>query len=536
MMMMTRMNQRLPSRIPEPAQKKLPARKRLPTIITITKRAVRLTGCVVFALLTCRMFLTSQTRSKPGWSPRLILTITDRETGRPVAARFSLVVEQVFVVTYARGTGPVEVPLRPGAKRVEVRVAKGFDYVPETVTTLAGEDPVRVKVALRRWNQLREEGWRAADDHLHYDRVRPEYDQDWFDAMDADGLTHAQFLTLKGGMVPGVWARQYAYGKAGEGTDGERLIVPGEEYRDRLQGHLLLFGLSELIQPIMAGTKDSPHNYPVFVDVLQRARHLGGMVGAAHGATLGASPTGLADAVLGALDFMEIGNLFIWAPENWYRLMSCGFVLPPTAGSDLPNVPYRDGWQPFLGSIRTYVKVGDRRGSGEWNRAVRRGEVFVTSGPIIRLSVNGTSPGGTVNLPAEGGEVAVEAELSSPLEMKSLEVVKNGKMVAAHGPGRDRLVVRQKLPIATSCWIAAKGEGAHIAAMDRDAVAHTAAVQVIVGGQPIWSPEVATSLIAELEKQKEFYATKGSYALPAHRQEALRVFDQAIARLRNPPK
>ncbi len=502
---------------------------------------------VGFALL-----LWAQQRDDKQWSPRLILHVLDAETGQPTAARFSLLAageameprstgphglrfvsvhvskRQTYVVTYARGTGPVEAPLHPDAKRLTVRVTKGFDYTPVEVTAQVDKDPVEVTVRLERWNHLREDGWRAADAHVHYDRVEPAGDRDWFHMMAGDDLTHAQFMVLKGGMVPGIWARQYAYGTPGEGTDGARLIVPGEEFRDRLQGHLLFFGMSEVIEPIMAGTRESPDNWPVFADVLQRARDLGGMVGAAHGASLGGSPTGLADAVVGKLDFMELGNLFLWSPELWYRLMNCGFDLPPTAGSDLPNVPYRDGWQPFLGSIRTYVKVGDERGSAAWNRAVKRGETFVTSGPVIRLAVNGAGPGGTVTLPAGGGEVTIEATLSGPRELRSLELLRNGEVVETAGPGPKRLMLKTTLRVDESCWFAARGTGARIEAMRQDALAHTAAVRVLVGGRRIWSEDEAEGLRQQLRDQREFYRNKGQYSTPARRQRALEVFDEAL--------
>ena len=77
-----------------------------------------------------------------------------------------------------------------------------------------------------------------ADEHLHYDRIDPRHDADWLDIMAADGLTHGHFMVLKGGNLPGVWAKQYAYGKEGQATDGKRLIVPGEEFRDSRQGHI----------------------------------------------------------------------------------------------------------------------------------------------------------------------------------------------------------------------------------------------------------------------------------------------------------
>lgn len=373
------------------------------------------------------------------WSPRLILDVVDADTGGPTAARFSLSVDgaehepswgphgwrfvsvhvsrrQTFAVTYARGTGSVEIPLRPGARSVEIRAAKGFDYIPVSQTAAIDRESTPVRIEMRRWNRLREEGWRAADPHVHYDRIRPESDPDWLDAMDGDGLADAHFLVLKGGMMPGVWASQYAYGRRGEGARDGKAIVAGEEYRDQLQGHLLLLGLGDIIQPIMAGTAESPHHWPPALDVLRRGRQSGGVVGAAHGGSLGQSPTVIADALLGALDFMELGNPFLWQPEkNWYPLNNCGYILPPTAGSDLPNLPYRDWWQPFLGSIRTYVKTGAAKGFGAWNAALKRGDVFVSSGPVIRLSVNRAGPGGRIDLPSGGGEVEVHArcEISS---------------------------------------------------------------------------------------------------------------------------
>ncbi len=83
-----------------------------------------------------------------------------------------------------------------------------------------------------RWINLQAEGWHAADEHLHYERTDPRHDNDWLTMLDADGLSHAHFLVLRGGNLPGIWAQQFAYGKAGEATDGKRLIRPGEEYRD----------------------------------------------------------------------------------------------------------------------------------------------------------------------------------------------------------------------------------------------------------------------------------------------------------------
>ena len=492
-----------------------------------------------------------------------MLNVIDQATGGRLAARFTVTVDgmrheprwlgphglrfvsvhvakrQSQVVTYARDTGPVWVPLTPTAKRVRVEVAKGLDYIPVSVEADVLADPVEVTAKLRRWNRLHQDGWRAADAHLHYDRIEPAADRDWFAMMNGDDIAHSQFMTLKGGMVPGVWAEQFAFGDRGEAVADGSTIVSGEEYRDRLQGHILLFGLGDLIQPITTGGSDSPNTFPALATVLNRARKTGGLVGAAHGGTLGVSPTVLVDAILGEAEFIEIANWgwTFWPLENWYRLMNCGFNLPPTAGTDLPNNPRREPWQPFLGGMRMYAKTGDLTGAEPWNRAVRTGATFVTSGPIIELSAEGAGPGETVCLPPDGGQVAVSARLRSPRGLGRIEIVQNGRAVSKsikirREDGIQSIAQETSLRFEKSGWIAARGDGAPGGVLGGNAVAHTAAIRVLVGGVPIWSESDGRALVDQIEEQKAFYAENGRYATQGDRRQMLALFDRAIDELR----
>jgi hypothetical protein len=306
--------------------------------------------------------------------PSLVLNLVDESGRQPTPARFSLIVDgqpyypeevgahglrfvsiheskrQTQVVSYTRGTGPVELALPSSARRVVIHVAKGFEYRPSATTIEITSPTTRSVIPLQRWANLAADGWFATDEHVHYDRLDRADNRDWLDMMAGDDLSHAHFMILKGGKVPGEWGRQYAYGRAGEAADGERLLIPGEEYRDTAQGHLNLLGVSEVIQPIMTGTDGSP-NYPRLFPVLQRARELGAFNGVAHGASLGRDTTAIVDTVLGAVDFFEIANTHIYSPDLWYRLLGAGFHIPPAAGTDLPNYPFRDAWQPFLGGM-----------------------------------------------------------------------------------------------------------------------------------------------------------------------------------------
>ena len=290
--------------------------------------------------------------------------------------------------------------------------------------------------------------------------------------------------SLREAWCPGVWARQFAYGREGERLYADMTIVAGQEYRDRLQGHILLFGVGEVIPPIMAGVPDAPHNFPLFIDVLNRARNSGALAGVAHGGTLSQSPTVLADTILGAVDFMEIANFGFWPLENWYRLMNCGYNLPPTAGTDLPNNPHREPWQPLLGGMRMYAHTSGVPGSEAWNRAVRNGRTLVTSGPIIELDANGSGPGETVCIPPESDPVvSINLRMRSPRKLDKLELLLNGEVVDSSSESRiddsiHEITVDSMVRVGKSAWIAGRGRGAPSGLPGGSSVAHTAAIRV----------------------------------------------------------
>jgi hypothetical protein len=363
--------------------------------------------------------------------------------------------------------------------------------------------------------------------------------------LDADGLSHAHFLVLRGGNLAGVWAQQFAYGKPGEATDGIRSIRPGEKYRDSSQGHINLLGVEKIISPISTGGIGEPRipfNYPPLLDVFRRAHELGGIGGPAHGGSLARSSTAALDTVLGQVDFFEIANTHLYKTDVWYQLLNCGFIVPPVAGTDLPNFGFRDPWQPLLGEVRTYVRSGEQSGFDAWKQAVRRGEVFVTSGPMIQLDVDGAGPGGVVRLPPEGGEITINAELASPRPLNTLEVVSMGQPISievkrTHSNGVHRLNVKQTWAITHSCWLAARGTGGPKTAVEQglgikqNVMAHTGVVRVLVGNEPIRSKAAVEQLRKQLSLQQEYYRTQATYEEPEHRIQFVKLFEQALKKL-----
>jgi hypothetical protein len=539
----------------------------------VNMRAPSFVRCVVLAALAFAAWpavaheATPVTHSfdagTPQPGPRLQLAITDEATGRPMPARFSLEVDgqtftpewidehgirftsihvtkrQRFTALYARGTGPVTVGLPAGARQVDVVVARGFEYLTGKTSVRVEGDRVSSAIAIRRWSDLAARGWIGVEEHLHYDRLDPAADALWLTMLAGDDLQSAHFMVAKGGMMPGAWATQFAYGTKGQAAGGGRLIVPGEEYRDAAQGHILLLGVNEVIEPISTGGMGTPsvaENFPPLHDVLVRAQALDGLTGVAHGGMLSRKPTALADAVLGAVDFWEISNGFNYSTESWYRLMNCGIFLAPGAGTDLPNQPFRDPWQPMLGSVRTYVQTGSRSDFASFKAAKRAGRAFITEGPLIELTVDGKGPGETVRLPASGGNVTVRATLRSPQPLQGFQLIRGGRPVdteirRARDGAIDAWTIEQRIEFKESGWLAAAGNGVRIAAQGFDARAHTSAVRVLVGERPIRSPEDLSHLREAITRLRDFYRAEGRYLTEADRAHMSDVFERALVRL-----
>lgn len=496
--------------------------------------------------------------------PKLVLNVIDRTTGRSTPARFSLEVDgepylpgwvddhgisftsihlrsnHRSTVQFSKGTGPVQVSLPEGAHEVTVRVAKGFEYFATTETVRVSGHETEVSIELQRWANLKANGWIAIDEHLHFDRLSADDDKKWFTMFEADGLEAGHFMVLKGGMTPGIWSRQFAYGIAGEGTDGERMLIPGQEYRDTQQGHINLLGLDEVVLPYSTGGMGTPaevENYPPLHDVLQAARSRNGFAGVAHGGTLGEQSVSLADAVLGVVDFWEVSNGFIYDTEHWYRLMNCGIFLPMAAGTDLPNSPYRDPWQPMFGAVRTYVDTEGDLSFEAFKDAMTAGRSFISGGPLVDFQVSDLDAGDTLYLPANGGRVTVSATLQSPQQLRDLVIVQDGHdldmtVTKRTINGVNRWSIAADVEVTESGWLSAWGRGTYIEAQRFDAMAHAGVIRVVVGDQSVQSSEDAATLVEYFESCIDFYSSSGVYASESDRKDSVGLFEKAIRRLK----
>ncbi len=154
--------------------------------------------------------------------------------------------------------------------------------------------------------------------------------------------------------------------------------------------------------------------------------------------------------------------------------------------------------------------------------------------------MNGQGPGSTVSLPVGGGQIRLETELAAPQPLTALEVVQDGRVLPLKvTTGQDGPIYRWHIGgpvrIDRSCWIAARGKGvpkrtleAHTG-IQQTTIAHTAAIRILVGNQPIASDSDARDLANKLKGQREFYRSNARYEQAVHRDRVMELFGSAIA-------
>ena len=120
-----------------------------------------------------------------------------------------------------------------------------------------------------------------------------------------------------------------------------------------------------------------------------------------------------------------------WSEHIYYQLLNCGLRIPPSAGSASGVLPNPVGYN------RVYVHCGEELTWDKWWENLRRGQVVVTNGPLLRPRVFGPGAEQEGALPghmfqADKGkavEVQIELKLSTRDPIDYLEVVQDGKTV-----------------------------------------------------------------------------------------------------------
>jgi len=386
---------------------------------------------------------------------------------------------------------------------VFIEVTRGYEVTPIRTSFTVTPEIEELTFTLERVLHWRQQGWVTADTHVHF--LSP---QTALLEGSAEGVNVVNLLASQWGEMfsnVGDFDGRTTFGAKEFGGGGEFLVRVGSENRMNILGHISLLGYSgALIHPLCTGGPDESALGDALevsmADWAQRCINQNGLVITPHMPNPQAERP--ADIILGLVHAVEMVTFTpFWTQispyglADWYRYLNMGYHIPVVGGSD------KMGANILLGGIRTYTHMDEQEFTYEnWMAAIKRGNTFVTVGPLVELSVEGLHPGQTLHLPPTGGTVNVSWRIESvSLPIERVEIVVGGIAVEqTEVQGQLKASGSAKVSIAASTWIALRIRGSY-SGKPGDIAAHTSAVQVLVGDQPIFSQSEALRVLEQIE-------------------------------------
>ena len=442
-------------------------------------------------------------------------------------------------ITYAYIDGKCQGWLPRG--EVLVDAACGFEYEPLRTTVQIQPGQRELTLRLKRWTDLNAERWFSGDTHVHFLSTPGAHLEAQGEGLNVVNLLQSQWGHLFTNTEDFV-------GRPVPTPDGRTIVYTSQENRQHLLGHLTLLGLK---QPVMPWCSDGPGEAELAGTLETTLCHWadachaqGGTVVIPHMPVPNGEPAAL--IATGRADAVEMVTHVPYLHREYYRYLNAGYRLPLVGGTDkmTADVP--------VGLYRTYVYIppDEEFNYENWCSHLRQGHTFLSSGPILRFTVNGAAIGDTLVLPGNGGTVEVHAEARSILPIYTLQIVHEGQVVAStdEPQGTDRLSLKTHLTLNHHTWLAARVGGPgydqvvphYDGFFQRGVMAHTSPIYVAVGGEWWMSdPETAQYMLTLLHggleyiRQRATLHTHGSvthhHGEDDHQAYLERPFHEAIA-------
>lgn len=408
---------------------------------------------------------------------------------------------------------PFAFRLLPG--KYQLLVERGTEYLPLEKTIVipeSGEDQ-SLQIELSRWVHMAEQGWYSGDTHIHRT------------LMDMPNLTLAEDVNVTFPLSHWV-------------TTADADAVAGNRVKgDSPAPKAIVVDAKHLIYPLNT-------EYEIFT-VQGKSHTLGAFVGIGHQKplTMAAPPVskiaeeihaqgGLIDlekhswpwsvAIVPIMkaDLFELSNNHCWrtkfafrdwtiaasddymqlekepgglSEQGWidfgfqtyYALLNCGFRLSPTAGTG-------QGVHPVpMGFSRVYVKPEGEFSYENWLKGLKAGRSFVTTGPMLEVTVDGRLPGAHWSFAAgESPQLPVKVVATAVHPIDRVELVdQTGKVQTLrpeskpNGRGGWQAQVELTHAVYASGWLAIRTYEKHPEGRPR--FAHTAPFYFTKEGSPL---------------------------------------------------
>jgi hypothetical protein len=418
--------------------------------------------------------------------------------------------------SYIPGETVVDLPVG----KIYVEVSKGFEIRPVRKVLEITPETEEVVIEVDHVLPWREKGWVTADTHVHFLSPISALLEGAGEGVNVINLLASQWgeLMTNVGDFDGrsTWgARETGGGPEG---DGEYLVRVGTENRQHVLGHISLLGYQgRIISPMTVGGPDEAAlGDPVDILLTEWARQChaqGGLVVLPHFPNPRAEHA--ASLVCGDIDAVEMtswGNLYggidPYSLSDWYRYLNCGYLVPAVGGTDKM-------WSGVaVGTVRTYAHIDKSQPFSytAWMDAVRRGETFVTYGPLIEFSVEGRPAGSRFVMDAQGGKVDVVWQAASvTIPVTRVDLVVNGEIRESASVGPDGGVGSWNVRIDQSAWIALLVRGRY-ADKPEIIAAHSSPVFIDVAEKPLLILADAVTILEQIEGALAYLDTIGTRA------------------------
>lgn len=209
--------------------------------------------------------------------------------------------------------------------------------------------------------------------------------------------------------------------------------------------------------------------------------------------------------------------------QNYYTLLNCGFRMRPTAGtaSGVHPVP--------VGFGRVYVEQPDGFSRENWLKQLNAGRSFVTTGPMLRLTLDGKPMGTTSKL--DGAKtLKLNGTAISDAPIDKIEIIVNGIVTKSWQPtgstktdtGASRAEISLDIPVESSSWIAVRcfsNDGGRLR------FAHSSPFHVDVAGKPLVPRKVdADYLVKRVQDEIDRHQNVLPEGVRAEYHQALKVY------------
>jgi hypothetical protein len=167
-----------------------------------------------------------------------------------------------------------------------------------------------------------------------------------------------------------------------------------------------------------------------------------------------------------------------------------------------------------------------------WFEGLRNGHAFVTTGPLVELTVNGRIPGEDVAIAGASGTVDVEAHVRSITPLEKVVLVFNGQVVEEFPVKgeRTRFDLSKSYPVHESGWFHLRAEGSREERYPLDASyaqAFTNPVWVQVEGKPVRNRAAAEYSIQWIDKLRKMAEAWPGWRSEREKEHVFAQFEEA---------